>query len=248
MNGCGQAGGTLLLSWLLLFATAEAGEAPAPQQLRSFSAEYSLSSDYLELGRVKVELRLDSTGGYRYSALTMPVGLTAVLRRDEISEVSSGRVQSNRIVPERYRYHHQGDDRLRLVELTFDWQQGRVTNSSSGSRWSMGVPHGTQDKFSQRLALMLAVAEGRQSVELPVADGGRTKTYHFQLLGEEMVDVEAGRYQTLKLERSKDDRPSSVSLWLAPSLHYLPVMVKKRERDGLYWMQLRSVEWLDGEG
>lgn len=234
---------SLLLSGLLLFASANGEEAPAPHRLKPFSAEYSLSSDYLELARVNVELQLDADGGYRYSALTLPVGLTAVIRRDEISEVSRGKVQSNRVIPEHYRYHHQGDDRPRLVELMFDWKQGRVTNHSRGSSWSMEVARGTQDKFSQRLALMLAVANGRQSIELPVADGGRTKNYQFRLLGEETVEVEAGLFQALKLERSKNGRPSSVSLWLAPTLHYLPVMVKKREKDGLYWMQLRSVQW-----
>ena len=233
-----------LLFLALLFPVAgRAGEDSLPAPLVSFSAEYSLSHGYLELGRVKVTLDIDGEGGYRYSALTSPVGLTAMIRNDVISEISSGRLGNNAVTPNNYVYRHQNSGKPRLVELEFDWERGRVTNNSGGSRWSMQILPGTQDKFSQRLALMMAVASGQRSVELPVADGGRAKTYRFRFLGEEVVEVDAGRFQALKFERTKNQRPSRVSLWLAPELGYLPVMVKREEKDGLYWMQLRSVKW-----
>jgi len=43
--------------------------------------------------------------------------------------------------------------------------------------------------------------------------------------------------------RSKDNRPSRASLWLAPELNYLPVKVERTEKDGQFIMELSWVNW-----
>ena len=214
-------------------------------RLVPFTAEYSLSRGYLKLAKVVITLDLDSRGGYRYSAHTTPVGLTAVLHSDEISEISSGVVTEEGVVPHKYHYQHLNSDSKRSVDLSFDWRALRVTNSLGETSWSMKIGPGTQDKFSQQLSLMLSLAGGKRKIDFPVADGGRTKDYSFRFQGEEVVEVEAGSFRTLKMARSKNRRPSQASLWLAPGLNHLPVIVQKKEKDGLYLMELSRFAWTE---
>jgi len=225
----------LLINWATL-----ADERP---RLTPFTAEYSLTRGYLKLAKVEITLELDDQGAYRYSARTTPVGLTAVLHSDEISEISSGIISAEGVVPQRYHYRHHNSTNPRSVDLDFDWRARRVTNSLDGTSWSMKITPGTQDKFSQQLMLMLSLAAGKRKIDFPVADGGRAKDYSFRFRSEEIVDIDAGSFHTLKIARSKNRRSSQASLWLAPSLNYLPVMVEKKEKDGIYLMELNSFAW-----
>lgn len=226
-----------LITWAAL--------ADGQPRLSPFIAEYSLSRGYLTLAKVEITLDIDDQGAYRYSARTTPVGLTAILHNDQISERSSGIIAGDGVIPQNYHYRHHNSDNPRSVDLSFDWQALRVTNSLGGTSWSMKISPGTQDKFSQQLSLMLALTKGERRVDFPVADGGRTKDYSFRLQGEEVVDVEAGSFHTLKMARSKNRRPSRASLWLAPRLNHLPVIVEKKEKDGRYMMELSSFAWTE---
>jgi len=228
--------GLLLINWVAL--------AEGRPQLNPFTAEYSLSRGYLKLAKVEITLELDDHGAYRYSARTTPVGLTAVLHSDEISEVSSGTIGAEGVIPQRYHYRHHNSTNPRSVDLDFDWRARRVTNSLDGASWSMKIAPGTQDKFSQQLMLMLSLAAGKRKIDFPVADGGRAKDYSFRFQSEEIVDIDAGSFHTLKIARSKNRRSSQTSLWLAPRINYLPVIVEKKEKDGIYLMELNRFSWI----
>ena len=243
MNAARQLG--LFFSILGLSLISSYTLADSRPRLSPFTAEYSLSRGYLKLAKVEITLDLDERGTYRYSAHTTPVGLTAVLHSDKISEISSGIIAEEGVIPHSYHYQHHNSDSQRAVELSFDWQALRVTNSLGGSSWSMKIRPGTQDKFSQQLSLMLSLSAGKRKVDFPVADGGHAKDYRFRLQGEETVEVEAGRFHTLKMARSKNGRPSQASLWLAPKLNHLPVIVEKKEKDGLYLMELSRFAWTE---
>jgi len=212
-------------------------------ELKSFTAEYSLRQGYLEFARVKVSLQISDDGVYQYRAHTLPVGITAFFRNDEIIEKSNGRISQGSIKPISYHYQHKSSSNPRRADLSFDWNRLRVTNTTANSRWSMKITQDTQDKFSQQLRLMLSRSEGKQSIEFPVADGGRTKIYRFRQSRKERVETDAGDFLTTVMIRSKDNRPSRASLWLAPELNYLPVKVERTEKDGQFIMELSWVNW-----
>ncbi len=230
---------------LLLLATLQHGARAGQPRLRPFDAEYDLKLGYLSIGRVEVTLELDRHGGYHYRAHTQPVGLTAVLRSDEITEASRGSVRDGQVIPYRYRYRHLKSDTPRRMDLRFDWQAMQVTNRTPESEWVMRIEPGTQDKFSQQLMLMLQLMAGKKRIEFPVADGGRLKRYRFHRQGEETVETPGGHFTALHLLRSKEGRRSTADFWMAPALGYLPVKVERREREGIFTMELLRLRWND---
>ena len=240
-----------ILRWLtiaLLAAgtTLDAATDPA-LRLRPFSAEYSLSLGYLVIGRVTVRLRLTPDGDYEYLARTLPVGVTAVLRSDEITERSQGEIRDGLVIPHSYHYRHLGSEHPRQVDLRFRWDSMQVTNRTPESEWVMRIEPGTQDKFSQQLMLMLALQAGRREIGFPVADGGRLKRYRFLVQPEESVETEAGSFRSLHLIRIKEGRNSQADFWLASGLDYLPVKVQRRESEGTFTMELLSLSWDDAD-
>lgn len=245
MRGAGSLLGLLLTAWTLWLSGT--GPAAAGERLRPYSAEYRVSKGNLEIGRARISLSLSREGQYTYRAYTTPVGLAAVFRKDEITEQSQGRVLDDSIIPSRYLYSHKRPKRTREVNLDFDWQTGKVANQAADSHWTMEIPDGTQDKFSQQLALMLALYRGDRVAEYPVADGGLLKRYRYTEISREPVTTESGEYQAIRLARNKDDRPSRATLWFAPDLNYLPVRIAKHEEDGDYVMELITVSWRERE-
>ncbi len=226
----------LLMMWQWTVAAPQAGH-----RLQSFTAEYRLSRSGIEFGKVEMTLQRLEEDGYRYQAKTIPIGLFALFKKDEITEVSEGHIRGETVIPENYLYNHQRSKKPRRVELSFDWKAGRVTNRTPNSRWTMPIQNGTQDKFSKQLALMMAMANNSKQVIFSVADGGRLKRYQFNIIGRESIRTAAGDFDTIKVARSKERNPSQTTLWLAPELGFLPVQVKKKNEDGLFLMKLQDI-------
>ncbi len=217
---------------------------PAPQvAMQPFQATYSVRVGNIPAGEVKVSLELTKDGGYRYSQHSIPQGLAAFLTSTEVTEVSEGRIEGQQIIPARYNYQREKSKNAKRVELHFDWESGQVTDNAAKPKWSLKMPAGTQDKFSKQLAMVFAMNAEPRDVSFPVADRGRIKTYHFRPKGKETVKIGKKSYSTIRVDRFKNDKPASGTLWIAPKLHYLPVKVEKPERGNTFVMELVSVKW-----
>src|SRR3569623_1489452 len=128
-----------------------------------------------------------------------------------------------------YALQRNGANGLRVL-LVVDCVRCVVTNVSDGDPWRMEIPPDVHDMLGYLLAIMLDLQRGRKELQYSIADGGKLKTYAFQILGEEQVESPFGRLKTVKLRRTEDKRDTTV--WCAPALHYLPVRLEQRETDG----------------
>ncbi len=241
MSRIGHRSTTLLL--LLAAAIPSLLWADKSQPIPPFIAHYQLDRGVIPVGEVVVTLAISGDGRYSYRSQTRLIGLAAQFRQDEIDEVSQGSIKDLQIVPEQYSYQHRrtGDDRN--LSLNFDWHKNRAIHEIKDSRWSMAVPKGVQDKFSQQLSLMLAMTTSPKLLDIQVADGGGLKQYRYTLDGEEVVNTTIGDYQAVKAIRSKSGRPSQTTLWLAPELHYLPIRIERTRGGNPYRLSLLKIQW-----
>ena len=209
--------------------------APPPQ---SFAVRYRLTRDGLPVGETLIRLKVAPDGAYRYSALTTPNALSGLWRNDIVEEVSEGRLVNGRPRPRRYTYHRSGEA-PRILEIRFDWTAGRLRVNGDGESWTASLAPGVLDKLVQQWALSLDLARreslpaGGPLVRYQVADGGRIKTYVYEV---ETFD-EAG----LRLRRSKDGTGADYSLVLDPARGWLPVRIERN-----YGGHLWRMEWLGG--
>jgi hypothetical protein len=212
----------LLLTGLLLAVTAPA--APPPD----FEASYKLEQHKLRIGTASITLQTDPQGHYLYEFRSWPNRLFSWIVDKELTESSRGTLTPGGIRPDQYHYQRSGG-RARAANLSFDWQSMSVENHVAGSHWQMAVPAGTLDKLATQLAMMIALGEGRRDVTFTVADGGTLKEYRYLVIGEETLDLPAGRFNTVKVTKLRKDMDQETIIWFAPQLHYLPVRIWRRD-------------------
>ena len=220
-----------------------ASQQPGSERLRPFTAHYQITLGSSTIGQVTLSLELTPAGDYRYHIHTLPVGPLAMFLNLDVTEISEGRLDGTRVIPSSYRYWRDHTSDRREKQLVFDWQAGTVTNRSEQPERAMPIPAGALDRFSEELAMMLAMSDDPSDLSFQVVDGKHLRTYHLRVQGREVIEVAAGKFPAIKLARSRENRPAKRTLWLASDLRYLPVRVEKEEGGNRFVMELLSVTW-----
>lgn len=197
-----------------------------------FEADYSIRVKGAQIAKMTRRFSRHENGAYQYYSETRTTGLMSLFRKDHIIENSEWQLQAQKLVPMDYYYDHSGGKKDRKVKITFDWENNRITNSIDGSSWKMPTAPNVMDKLLYQLAIMYDLQAGKTSLQYTVADGGKTKIYNFEILGEETVNTPLGKLLTVKLERHKPNSRRKSTLWCAKDLGYLPIKVENIETDG----------------
>ncbi len=210
-------------------------------ELPGFSASYKVSRGAIGIGTARIALTRETGGGYHYTSHSWPSGWAGLFNKDRRHETNSGQYTDGRLRPEKYHYLRTDGDRERVAHLTFDWKAMQVENNVAGSRWKMSIPEGTQDKLSTRLGMMQALGTGETDFSFDVADGGKLKQFHYQVLGKETLELPAGTFDTVKVAERRDGARHETWVWCAPALNYLPVQIlRQKQNDTRYFSHLES--------
>ncbi|MEX2488504.1 MAG: DUF3108 domain-containing protein [Pseudomonadales bacterium] len=140
------------------------------------------------------------------------------------------------IKPLEYQYHRRGLGSNRDAILSFDWERNQVLNDVQSTPWRMDIPDTALDKllyqFKVRQDLKAAYKRKQPWPKLSydIADGGRIKRYHFEVLGKDVTTTPAGTFQTIKVTRTQDDDRTTI-FWLAPDYEFLPIRLRLFEDD-----------------
>lgn len=205
-----------------------------------FQAEYQLKHNGIEIGRVKLSLTQKDSHRYTLTSHTETSGLLSFVRDDDVIETSHFEINQGRPRPTTYQYQeHLGDGR-KNVSLIFNWASLSVSNDSKGHIWHLDIEKGVVDKALMQIALMLDLNTS-SNLSYKVADGGKLKTYNFSAQGTEIITLGDTSYQTIKLTRTKDDKPRITYYWCAKELHNLPILLQRKKAYGTFEMRLIDV-------
>lgn len=147
---------------------------------------------------------------------------------------SRGLVAAGELVPIEYT-----EQRGRRPQETakFDWRARRVRFSASAQ--SVETRPRMQDRLSLlfELGRVLRLRPAESSVEVPVAGVRHASVYRFERRATETLELPAGRFDAVRLERPADapgnDRHDRLEVWLAPALCWLPVRVRYADERGM---------------
>lgn len=223
-----------ILSWLsiclclgMLSTAALAGSGGS----LDFQAQYALYYKGIKVAEMQRRFTRTGDGEYWYRSDTEAAGLISLFRDDRITEESRGHLGVDTARPLHYQYTRTGSHKQRRVSIRFDWDKNEVINMVNGSAWKMKLEPGVVDKLLYQFIIMRDLSAGKRHLRYVIADGGKTKTYHFDAQGEEVIQTPLGKMRTLKLRRYKPNSRRETTLWCAPALHFLPVKVKNVEKD-----------------
>jgi hypothetical protein len=160
---------------------------------------------------------------------------------------SEGEIAPEGLVPQRY------DEETRAVfteprRLAIELGE-REIRLPSGQR--VQRPPAVQDSASQFVQLTwmftldpTLLAPGR-SLELPLALPRRVEPWTFDVIGPEVLSLEAGTVEAVHVKPRREARPGgdlTAEVWIAPTLQYLPVRILIRQ-SAETWLDLTLTTW-----
>lgn len=160
-----------------------------------------------------------------------------------ITLASQGGIDAAGLAPVRYTDQRRGRGEQ---AANFQRKAGKIT--FSGSPAEFPLLQGSQDRLSWMLQLAAIasaeprrVAAGSRVVLHVVGARGDSDVWAFQVEGPEEVSTPDGAVKTIKLLREpRKPHDTRVEVWLAPSLHYLPVRAKQTTENSSWDLRLQS--------
>ena len=215
----------VLSLWLVVALDSTASDTPTP-----FVAVYALSQGAVSLGTMERRFELDAAGAYRFVSRMKTSGVVALFRSDKVTETSSGQLRDGHFEPKDYSYANSHGHKHHA--LRFDYDKRTVTRSDQPAGWQATLPGPVLDKLVYQMQMMLDLATAAPALHYTVADKNKLKDYRFAESGREDIETATGRYSAVRLERGAVDNDRRTVVWCAEALHWLPVKVEYREKDG----------------
>ncbi|MEM0911790.1 MAG: DUF3108 domain-containing protein, partial [Pseudomonadota bacterium] len=166
-------------------------------------------------------------------------------KRTELSQFSfsDGRLQSTY-----YRFTREGTGKERDQQLMFNQQDKTVSNGNNEVKINAGsFKQDLLDPLNYQLLMQIALKKGNDFPQYNVVNKyGDIRSYTFEILGEEEIDLPMGRFNAIKLLRKSNSKKRYTHIWMIPSLnHVLGKLQLIEEGKESFMLQLTSLEWLD---
>lgn len=127
----------------------------------------------------------------------------------------------------------------------FNWETETATWERSDDRRTAELHQGVVDRILYQILVPRDVKAGKELTTYEFVNRGELRSYQFENMGEETMDFDDSRVDTIKLERVYDDGEKQTTIWVAPELDYEIIKIAHQDDDGAdYLMELRP-ETLD---
>ena len=197
-----------------------------------FEASYKIFKKGIEVAKMYRSLSQIDNGEFIYRSETKSTGLVSIFYKLHILEESHWHLQDQQLQPLVYSYKRIKKKKESNKKTVFDWKINQANFVGNGTKSSFDLQPGMTDKLLYQINIMRDLKMGHHPTTYTVVDGMKIKTYHFEYLGEEIIDTPIGRLDTIKFARQKPGEKGDSILWCASELHYLPIKVENIDDDG----------------
>ncbi len=212
------------LLWLAVLVAA-APLATASEPLPAFDAKLAIRYGPLS-GTMTLRLS-QCTGGYIYATTLQPKGFAALFKSGIISETTYLETAGETVKPLDYASTDTIADPVRTTQYFF--HQDRVSGVYKSQQVDVPMLAGGHNRISAHIAMMLGLRSGVDIPGFAIFDRGRWREYEIEVIAGQEVRTKSGTFDTVEARYSSKDSDKGSSLYFAPSLSYLPVMIVYRE-------------------
>ncbi|MCW8928200.1 MAG: DUF3108 domain-containing protein [Gammaproteobacteria bacterium] len=192
--------------------------------IEPYSADYTVQYNGFKVGEMSQRLERRDDGSYLMETVAYATGIAAWFTKDRVIERSIWRYHDGAIRPISYHYHYAGGRKKELEEkLDFDWDAMKISTLYKGRSKQLPLSPGVYDKQLYQLVLRHELANGLREFNYTVADRGKLREYHFELVGQEEVETPFGKMAAVKLKKEDTD------LWLLRAYDYLVARLEKSD-------------------
>jgi len=169
-------------------------------------------------------------GRYKLSSVLETVGVAWLFKAYRLDMESRGLVTADGLRPENFAIRRNGKNANE--NASFDWENMTIV---VGNHTEQALDKGAQDflSFNYQLGFMRHAEAGSL---LPLATGKKYSVYRLDVLGDEEIDVPAGKMRTQHLQVPGE----SIDLWLAYDYLLLPVKIRFVDRNDRVFIQVAT--------
>ena len=216
---------------LLLAFLAPALLAQGPQQ---FELVYRFTFNGHYVGEVTDRFKRE---GNRYQLTSSAVPKGALARLLPLLTLSSeGEIKPQGFAPNRYQQSRSNAPKKTAI-AQFDWAKNLLTHQYKGNTSQTELPKGTLDALTQLYSFSL-MTELPKKLEFPVSNGRKLIAYRYQKQPTVRINTPMGAYDAVEYRRIDAPGENAISVWVAPTLHQLPLRIRVHEDAGVFEQQL----------
>ena len=222
------------LQWLTTFLLAAClfvGAAQASGALTPHTAEYRIKISVVG-GRLSTALEATDSG-YIARHFVEPTGMSRIVARGEIVEVSEFAAGDDGVYPISY----QTNDTLAKddpsADIQFDWNTFEASGTVNDEEFHADLDRLRQDRVSIQYALMHDLLNGQLRTQYELFEADKLKTLNVRSIGSRQIKVRAGTFTAVGIQHQAENSSRVTTLWCAEELGYLPVVIEQHRKGKL---------------
>ena len=180
------------------------------------------------VGKATITYNLTDGRYYQLKWLTEGKGLAALIFPD-LLQTSEGLLTKTGLQPSQYLYQF-GNKADKTRTANFDWLNKIITLQTAKSTQTANLGEGTQDMLSFMYQFMFVAP--LQTMQIPITTGKKLAIYDYSFEGEVNITSALGELKTMHIVHSGGESDEKTELWLALDYQYVPVKIRKIEKNG----------------
>ncbi len=206
----------------------------ADRALPEFNANYAVKKYGTKLAEAHYQLEHTETG-YKFTQKTKLHGLAKLLGKDTVSATSYIHQLGDTLLLHKHTYKQTGKEKNKDEKISIDWDTGDKKDKTTKGTINGTVRNKTitlqtntpvWEALSFQIPLMIEADKDIKEYPYNAIIKGKIDSYNFVLTGIEKVYYANKTYQALHVVRTDPNKDRKLSIWLAPELHNLPLIIE----------------------
>lgn len=219
----------LYIALALFSVTLLAAPATHASDLTPHTAEYKVKIKILS-GQLNTELRATDSG-YVATHVIKPTGL-ARLHGGKMRVTSEFNNSAHGVIPVAF---HERDTIRNDPEtrIEFDWTTNQATGTVGGKAVQLQLDGISHDNVSIQYELMHDLINGELDKTYVLFDVDKMRIANVRNIGKKSFKTRAGTFEAVGIQHQKEGSSRVTTLWCAPDLDYLPVVIEQHRKGKL---------------
>ena len=185
------------------------------------------SLDGSPVGAARTTYFLGENNQYSIKNEVEAKGFVSLFYWNKLVQTSDGIVTPEGLKPKNY--HYQFGSKIDNYAI-FDWESKKIITTISGKTSEFDMLEGSQDMLSFMYQFMFEPPLTKMKIF--ITNGKNYKPYDYSYIGEEIIETEMDKILTMHIAKFNYNNEERIDLWLAKDYRYLPVKIRKTEKDG----------------
>ena len=198
-------------------------------QYKKVAIDYDVrrSLDGSPVGEAKTVYLFDQNNRYSLRNEVEAKGFVSLFYWNKLVQTSEGLVSPDGLKPTNY--HYQFGSKIDNLAL-FDWESKKIITTVNGKSNEYDLLEGSQDMLSFMYQFMFEPPLTKMKIY--ITNGKNYKSYDYAYIGDELIETEADKIISMHIAKFNYSNEERIDLWLAKDFRYIPIKIRKTEKDG----------------